>query len=90
MVAIAHDNSQCYYLVMNLKKYMEEMPISILAADLGVSPAVVYQWMKGIRPVPIRRCHRVVEATGGLVTLKDLRPNDWHLIWPELVDQEAQ
>ena len=72
---------------MDLKKYMEEMPVSILAKDVGVAPAVIYQWMNGIRPVPIRRCHRVVEATGGLVTLKDLRPDDWHLIWPELEEK---
>lgn len=77
-------DSNRYHSGMMLKDYIAKTSISSLAKEVGVSPAVVYQWMKGIRPVPIRRCHRVVEATGGLVTLKDLRPHDWHLIWPEL------
>lgn len=28
----------------------------------------------------------IERATSGLVTRKDLRPNDWHLVWPELVE----
>ena len=30
---------------------------------------------------------RVERATDGAVTRKELRPNDWHLIWPELKDE---
>jgi DNA-binding transcriptional regulator YdaS (Cro superfamily) len=28
----------------------------------------------------------IEQVTNGAVTRKDLRPDDWHLIWPELVD----
>ena len=30
---------------------------------------------------------RVEHVTNGAVTRKELRPNDWHLIWPELKDE---
>lgn len=33
-------------------------------------------------------CVRIERVTGGAVTRRDLRPDDWHQIWPELVDQE--
>jgi DNA-binding transcriptional regulator YdaS (Cro superfamily) len=35
------------------------------------------------------RCRLVVGASNGALTLADLRPDDWHLIWPELVEQPA-
>jgi len=30
-------------------------------------------------------CVSIERATDGAVTRRDLRPDDWHLIWPELV-----
>ena len=87
IVAIAYAYSKCYYFRMNLKKYIEGNSITALAKAVGVAPAVVHQWMTGNRPVPVKRCHCVVKATNGLVQLKDLRPNDWYLIWPELTEE---
>lgn len=55
-----------------------------LARLIGVSPANVNQWVTGNRPVPIERCVAIERATGGAVTRKDLRPDDWESIWPEL------
>jgi DNA-binding transcriptional regulator YdaS (Cro superfamily) len=34
--------------------------------------------------VPIERCVPIERATNGAVTRKDLRPDDWQEIWPEL------
>ncbi|MDP2827873.1 MAG: YdaS family helix-turn-helix protein [Sulfuricellaceae bacterium] len=31
----------------------------------------------------------IEQATSGQVTRQDLRPDDWHLIWPELIPTEA-
>jgi DNA-binding transcriptional regulator YdaS (Cro superfamily) len=31
-------------------------------------------------------CMGIELATNGAVTRRDLRQNDWHLIWPELAD----
>ena len=63
-----------------------------LATALGVPPQLVYQWAAGVRPVPIPRCPAIERATHGAVTRRDLRPDDWHLIWPELAatSPEAQ
>lgn len=59
-----------------------------LSDALDVTPATVNQWASGIRPVPIERCPAIELATAGEVTRRDLRPNDWWLIWPELVTEE--
>ena len=61
-----------------------------LSRTLGVTAAAVNQWAKGLRPIPVRHCTAIERATGGQVTRRDLRPGDWHLIWPELAEQEAQ
>lgn len=53
-----------------------------LAARLGVSLQVVGNWKE--RGVPIERCVAIEQATGGAVTRRDLRPDDWISIWPEL------
>jgi len=34
--------------------------------------------------VPVERCVAIERATKGAVTRRDLRPNDWLQIWPEL------
>ena len=54
-----------------------------LARILGVSSALVYQWTVGVRGVPIRYCQAIVELTDGHVSVQDLRPYDWHLVWPD-------
>lgn len=34
-----------------------------------------------------RYCRKIEELTNGKVTRQDLRPNDWHEIWWELVNK---
>ena len=60
-----------------------------LAVILCVKPATVSQWRNGIRPIPIERCPDIERATEGAVTRRDLRPDDWQRIWPELAEQAA-
>jgi len=60
-----------------------------LAALLGLSPSYLSQMATGYRAVSPARCAAIERATNGQVTRKDLRPGDWHLIWPELVESEA-
>lgn len=62
---------------------------SRLAAALGVTPPAIAEWRKGTRPVPLERCVQIERATSGAVRRWDLRPDDWHLIWPELVGTEG-
>lgn len=77
---------------MDLKTYLKEQPrgtAARLAETLQVSPVIVSQWVADndkARPVPFDRCVAIELATGGAVTRKDLRPDDWHLMWPELAE----
>lgn len=60
-----------------------------LAGELGVRPVMVSQWGMGRKPVPVARATAIERATNGAVTRRDLRPDDWHRIWPELVGTEG-
>ena len=62
-----------------------------LARQLQVTPVTVNQWLrpagaKNARPIPPKQCVRIEQVTGGAVTRKDLRPDDYREIWPELAD----
>lgn len=54
-----------------------------LAAALGISPSYLSQLVVGnIAPA---MCVSIERATQGDVRRWDLRPKDWHRIWPELI-----
>lgn len=76
---------------MNLTEYLSSGAKSAadLARELSVPPALIYQWRKGLRSVPPERCHAIVMATDGAVSLRDLRPEDCAEIWPELATEKA-
>lgn len=63
--------------------------LSILASKLGVSPPTVHEWKTGKRPVPVLRCVSINRVTNGIVTLQELRPDDWQKIWPELAAAQS-
>ncbi len=75
---------------MNLTDYVkaERGRGAAIAAAAGVHPVMVSQWVSGLKPVPLERCVAIEQATSGAVTRRDLRPDDWHRIWPELVTEE--
>lgn len=58
-----------------------------LALALGVSAQRLSNWVT--RGVPIERCSDVERATCGAVRRWDLRPEDWHRIWPELIETDG-
>ena len=74
---------------MNLQNFLLSNTQASLALSLGVSQGLVHQWAKGLRPVSPQQCVAIEKATNGAVTRKDLRPDDWQLIWPELADKDA-
>jgi len=75
---------------MNLTQYISKIETAAsLARKLGISPVLISQWKAGVRPVPTERCADIELATDGKVTRKDLRPDDWARIWPELTNKEA-
>ena len=72
---------------MKLREWTKEKPGRPieLAGLIGASPVLISQWATGKRAVPIERCVPIERATEGAVSRIDLRPDDWHEIWPELV-----
>lgn len=66
-----------------LKHYVSQHGLSTLAASLGISAQRLSNWIKRGN-VPDKLCGRLEEATKGAVMRWDLRPDDWHEIWPEL------
>ena len=59
-----------------------------LAEMIGVSGSAPSMW-KARGRVPVEHCAAIERATNGAVTRKDLRPDDWADIWPELAEREA-
>lgn len=56
-----------------------------LAKSIGLSQPYIYNWLTRSKGVPpVKYCSLIEKATNGQVTRKDLRPNDWMNIWPEL------
>lgn len=68
---------------MKLDELLDKGEISQagLAAALGVSQGMVWQWVHGRRRVPADRCPDIEAATGGAVTCEELRPDvSWHVL----------
>lgn len=65
-----------------------------LADALGVTQPTVSQWVRDERPVPTRFCALIERHPTNLAAERpvmrwDLRPDDWSLIWPELIGAEG-
>lgn len=60
-----------------------------IAAALGVSLSYLSQMAVPDASISPLRCVLIERATGGQVMRWDSRPNDWHLIWPELIGSDG-
>lgn len=75
---------------MNLADYLSKPDAPSMAAfarDLGLNADQVRQWRHGHddrKPSPAN-CVDIERATSRAVMRWDLRPDDWHRIWPELI-----
>lgn len=58
-----------------------------LAELMGESLQTVSNWRS--RGVPVLRCAKLEQVAGRKVMRWHLRPQDWHLIWPELIGAEG-
>ena len=80
---------------MNLHDYFnspESMSVGDLAGRIGIkNSAQIRQWQHGYAdrlPSP-ENCVSIEQATGSKVMRWDLRPLDWHRIWPELINADG-
>lgn len=74
---------------MNLKTYLSSLErggSARLAAELEISASYLSQLASGDSAISPARCVEIESATDGAVCRKDLRPDDWQSIWPELAD----
>lgn len=69
------------YLSLGLISHAE------LSKKTGISYAFLWQVKTGRRKMPPKYCAKIEKATERQVTRRDLRPDDWYEIWPELVEQ---
>lgn len=60
---------------MDLKTYCKERTQTALAKSLSVSKGLVSQWVGGKTSITATRAKQIEEATGGLVTRHELRPD---------------
>lgn len=58
-----------------------------MAKAIGTSPAFLWQIKTGRKKVPTDLCAQIEIFTKGAITRKQLRPDNWHKIWPELMNQ---
>ena len=58
--------------------------LSKLAQAIGEGQTTLSNWRKRGTVLKAEYCTAIERATGGQVTRRDLRPNDWQQIWPEL------
>lgn len=72
---------------MKLSDYLSLNKLSQqqFADMIGVSQGLVHQWIKGLTPVSPRKAVLIEQKTGGEVSRKDTHPDDWHLLWPDLI-----
>lgn len=48
----------------------------------------VEYWIKAGQGVPVPHCAAVEQALSGAITRRQLQPDVWHRVWPELVTDE--
>lgn len=73
---------------MNLKEWMsqERGRQAALAKAIGAHAPDLVRWADGDRPIPLQYGAAIEKETGGAVTRKEMFPDDWQRIWPELAD----
>lgn len=79
---------------MILKEYIDSRPRGSapdLAAALSISVTYLYQLAarQDGREPSAQLCVLIEQATNAIVRRWDLRPDDWHRIWPELIGSDG-
>ena len=63
---------------------------SAVARLLGVTAQAACFWRDGLRAFPSDHGATLEQATGGRVTRRELFPDSWQRIWPELAAEEQR
>lgn len=60
-----------------------------LARLIGAFPQQIGNWLTRDKEIDPGYCARIESALNGRVTRQQLRPDDWHSVWPELAREAA-
>jgi DNA-binding transcriptional regulator YdaS (Cro superfamily) len=77
---------------MELKKYFFELAPDdrqVFAESVGTTAKHLTNVSYGYKTLDEKVCVAIEQRTGRIVTRQELRPADWHLIWPELAEKAA-
>jgi len=77
---------------MELKRYLDSIPIDSrerLASDCQTSWAHLRNVSYGDKTCSAILAALIEVHSGGAVKRWGLRPDDWHLIWPELIETDG-
>lgn len=81
------ENTKPEYIQAALRHFQTQ---AALAKALGYDDQRgIAPWVRGDRPLPPHLCVRLDQETNGHVPRWMSRPDDWHLIWPELIGTEG-
>lgn len=71
---------------MTLNEYISLLPsggATRFAKQIKVSRSRLSQMVSGITAIPAHKATAIRDATNGLVSRKESRPDDWSDYWPE-------
>ena len=77
---------------MDLRTYLKKAGHGAsrrMAQALGAYESDISNWAAGRRKPGVAVCVAIELHTNGAVTRRDLRPDDWQDIWPELDGAQA-
>ena len=78
---------------MELKKYFFDLAPDArqaFAESVGTTPKHLTNASYGYKTLGEKVCVAIEQKTGRIVTRQEMRPTDWHLIWPELAEKAAR
>lgn len=88
-------DAKCFAMTMTLLEYTAKLPRGgqvEMAKQLGISTVYLSQLIvrRDGREPSAELAVKIERHTQGAVTRRELRPNDWHQIWPELEQAEQR
>ena len=78
-----------YFSTLTLVERENLISLLKLRTETGFTVNAIRKYASNGQVLPPAVCSFFEEHTNGQVTRKDLRPNDWHLIWLELKEGAA-
>lgn len=76
---------------MDLKTYFstaERGEAARVAKEMEISASYLSQMISGASPISPARAVQFEQVLAGSVKREDIYPDEWHLIWPELVTKD--